>query len=79
MGHLNGPYYPHALIQGFAYDPFCLCPYYHFDIPSVMHLRANYLAFNMYLGKQYRLYYSLYRSWSYGTKLVKILSATELP
>ena len=27
-----------------------------FDIPSVMHFRANYLAFNMYLGKQYRLY-----------------------
>ena len=32
-----------------------------FDIPSVMHFRANYLAFNMYLGKQYRLYKSLYR------------------
>ena len=28
----------------------------YFDIPSVMHFRANYLAFNMYLGKQYRLY-----------------------
>ena len=26
------------------------------DIPSLMHLRANYLAFNMYLDKQYRLY-----------------------
>ena len=54
MGHLNGPYYPHALIQGFAY--FAYAHITIFDIPSVMHLRANYLAFNMYLGKQYRLY-----------------------
>ena len=46
----NSPYYPHALIQGFAYAHTTL-----FEIPSVMHLRANYLAF-MYLGKQYRLY-----------------------
>ena len=51
MGHLNGPYYPHALIQGFAYANITI-----FDIPSVMHLRANYMAFNTYLGKQYRLY-----------------------
>ena len=49
MGHLNGPYYP-----------FCLCRITIFDIPSLMHLRANYLAFNMYFGKQYRLYESLY-------------------
>ena len=55
MGHLNGPYYPHALIQGYI----TLFAYAHntiFDIPSVMHLRANYLALNLYLGKQYRLY-----------------------
>ena len=64
MGHLNGPYaliqgFAHALIQGFAYAHITLFAYAHitiFDIPSVMHLRANYLAFNMYLGKQYRLY-----------------------
>ena len=60
MGHLNGPYYPHAsLIQGFAYAHITLFAYAHitiFDIPSVMHLRANYLAFNIYLSKQYRLY-----------------------
>ena len=52
MGNLNGPYYPHALIQGFAYAHITLFAYAHitiFDIPSVMHLRANYLAFNMYL------------------------------
>ena len=42
MGHLNGPYYPHALIQGVAYAHIIL-----FDIPSLMHLRANYLALNM--------------------------------
>ena len=39
--------------------PITLFAYAHitiFDIPSVMHFRANYLAFNMYLGKQYRLY-----------------------
>ena len=53
MGHLNGPYYPHALIQGFAILPFL--PITIFDIPSLMHLRANYLAFSMYLGKQYSL------------------------
>ena len=54
MGHLNGPYYLYALIQGFAYAHITLFAYAHitiFDIPSVMHLRANYLAFNMYLGK----------------------------
>ena len=56
MGHLNGPHYPHALIEGFAYAHITI-----FDIPSLMHLRANYLAFNMHLGKQYRLYYSLYQ------------------
>ena len=53
MGHLNGPYYPHALIQGFAYAHITLFAYAHitiFDIPSVMHLRANYLAFYMYLA-----------------------------
>ena len=64
MGHLNGTYYPHALIQGFAYAHITLFAYAHitiFDIPSVMHPRANYLAFNMYLGKQYRRYLSLYR------------------
>ena len=47
MGHLNGPYYPHALI-GFAYAHITLFAYAHitiFDIPSVMHLRANSLAF----------------------------------
>ena len=63
MGHLHGPYYPHALIQGFAYAHISLFAYAHiniFYITSVMHLRANYLAFSMYLGKQYRLYYSLY-------------------
>ena len=27
-----------------------------FDLPSLMHLKANYLAFNTYLDKQYRLY-----------------------
>ena len=55
MGHLSGPYYPHPLIQGFAYAHITLFAYAHitiFDIPSVMHFRANYLAFNMYLGKQ---------------------------
>ena len=54
MGHLSGPYYPHPLIQGFAYAGHITL----FDIPSVsvMHFRANYLDFNMYLGKQYRLY-----------------------
>ena len=59
MGHLNGPRYPNALIKGFAYAHITLFAYAHitiFDIPSGMHLRANYLAFNMYLGKQYRLY-----------------------
>ena len=59
MGHLSGPYYPHPLIQGFAYAHITLFAYAHitiFDIPSVMHFRANYLAFNMYLGKQYILY-----------------------
>ena len=59
MGHLNGPYYPHALIQGFAYAHITLFAYVHITIsgtPSVMHLRANYLAFNIYLDKQYRLY-----------------------
>ena len=74
MGNLNGPYYPHALIQGFAYVHITLFAYAHIChgghseilkmfhltlkvfIPSVMHLRANYLAFNMYLGKQYRLH-----------------------
>ena len=59
MGNLNGSYYPHALIQGFAYVHFTLFAYAHitiFDIPSLMHLRAKYLTFNMYLGKQYRLY-----------------------
>ena len=54
MGHLNGPYYPHTLIQGFAYAHITLFAYAHitrhitiFDIRSLMHLRANYLAFNM--------------------------------
>ena len=64
MGHLNGRYYPHALMQGFAYAHINLFAYAHItilDIPSVMHLRANYLAFNMCLDKQYRLYYSLYQ------------------
>ena len=59
MGHLSGPYYPHPLIQGFGYAHITLFAYAHitiFDIPSVMHFRENYLAFNMYLGKQYRLY-----------------------
>ena len=27
MGHLNGPYYPHALIQGFAYAHITLFAY----------------------------------------------------
>ena len=53
MGHLNGPYYPHALIQGLAYAHITLFAYVHitiFDIPSVMHLTAcNYLAFNMHV------------------------------
>ena len=47
MGHLSGPYYPHPLIQGFAYAHITLFAYAHitiFDIPSVMHFRANYLA-----------------------------------
>ena len=35
--------------EGFAYAHINL-----FDIFSLMHLRANYLAFNMYLGKQYK-------------------------
>ena len=59
MGRLNGPYYPHALIKGFAYAHITLFAYAHitiFDIPSVVHFRANYLAFNIYLDKQYRLY-----------------------
>ena len=59
MGHLSSPYYPHALIQGFAYAHITLFAYAHitiFDIPSVMHLGANYLVFNIYHGKQYRLY-----------------------
>ena len=59
MGHLNGPYYPYALIQGFPYAHITLFAYAHitiFDIPPLMHLRVNYFAFNMYLGKQYRLY-----------------------
>ena len=50
MGHLNGPYYPHALIPGFAYAHITLFAYAHitiFDIPSLMHLRVNYLAFHM--------------------------------
>ena len=50
MGHLNGPYYLHALIQGFAYAHITIFAYAHitiFDIPSVMHLRANYLAFTL--------------------------------
>ena len=50
----------YTLIQGFAYAHFTIFfAYAHitiFDIPFVMHLRANYLAFNIYLGKQYRLY-----------------------
>ena len=40
MGHLSGPYYPHPLIQGFAYAHITLFDYAHitiFDIPSVMH------------------------------------------
>ena len=44
MGHLNCPYYPHALIQGFAYAHITLFVYAHitiFGIPSVMHLRAQ--------------------------------------
>ena len=55
MGHLSGPYYPHALIQGFAYAHITIFAYAHitiFDIPSVMHFRANYLAFNMYQAIQ---------------------------
>ena len=61
MGHINYPYYPHALIKGFAYAHITLFAYAHniitiFDVPSVMHLRANYVAFNMYFGKLYRLY-----------------------
>ena len=48
---LNGQYYTCALIQGFAYAHITI-----FDIPSLVHHRANYLAFNMYLGKQYRFY-----------------------
>ena len=58
MGHLNGPYYPHALIKRFAYAHITLFAYAHitiFDFPSLMHLRANYLVFNMYLVKQYTL------------------------
>ena len=54
MDHSNGTYY-HALIQGFACAHITLFAYAHItilDIPSLMHLRANYLAFNMYLGKQ---------------------------
>ena len=50
MGILNGLYYPNALILGFAYAHITLFAYAHitiFDIPSLMHLRANYLAFNM--------------------------------
>ena len=50
MGHLKCPYYPHALIQRFVYAHITLFAYAHitiFDIPSLMHLRANYLAFNM--------------------------------
>ena len=48
MGHLNGPYYPHALIQGFAYAHITLFVYAHitlFDIPSLMHLRAKLFGF----------------------------------
>ena len=59
MGNLGGLNYPHALIQGCVYAHITLFAYAHitiFDIPSVMHFRANYLASNMYLGKQYRLY-----------------------
>ena len=44
MGHLSGPYYPHPLIQGFAYAHITLFVYAHitiFDIPSVMHFRAK--------------------------------------
>ena len=47
---IYGPYYPHALILRFAYAHITLFAYAHitiFDIPSLMHLRANYLAFNM--------------------------------
>ena len=47
MGHLNGPYSPHALIQGFAYAHITLFAYAHitiFDIPSVMHLRTIWLS-----------------------------------
>ena len=50
MGYLNGPYYPHALIQGFAYAHITIYAYAHitiFDIPSLMYLRVIYLAFNM--------------------------------
>ena len=90
MGHLNGPYYPHAFFSQsssaltssvFHSDPAGQLGLHLrggggppnvrffisgscgidsritlFDIPSAMHLRANYLAFNMYLRKQYRLY-----------------------
>ena len=41
----------HSSNEGFAHAHITL-----FDIPSLMHFKANYLAFNMYLGKQYKLY-----------------------
>ena len=51
MGHYQMAHITLSDKEGFAYAHITF-----FDIPSLMHLRANYLAFNMYLGKQYRLY-----------------------
>ena len=59
MGHLSGRILPSSIDSKVAYAHITLFAYAHitiFDIPSVMHFRANYLAFNMYLGNQYRPY-----------------------
>ena len=56
--------------EGFAYAHITL-----FDIPSLMRLKSNYSAFNMYLDKQYTILIVL----SNDTKIVKIFLVTELP
>ena len=50
MGRFKWPILPSSI------DSMKDLPITLFDIPFLMHLRANYLAFNIYLGKQYRLY-----------------------
>ena len=55
MGHFQMAYTAHITLIDLKKDlPMTAVGL--FDTTSLMHLKANYLAFKMYLDKQYRLY-----------------------